>query len=281
MNKKITAHVLVKNEARFIWYSVMSVINYVDRVRIWDTGSTDGTLEIIEHVAKLNKDIYFKKSDENKFDEAAIRSEMLQNDNSDWIVIVDGDEIWWDDSIKKVVDTINSSGDNIESIVVPTYNMVGDVFHYQEKQAGRYNLAGRVGHYGLRAFSKRIPGLTTKGEHGIFGWFDAEGKRIEERDPSKIVFVDAPYLHVTHLQRSNKKFGDNEVYKRSRKLKYEIGNEFPKDFYYPEVFFRSRPKIVPSVWNSHGPAFKFRAFFETPVRKIYRRTLLRFKKHGY
>ncbi|KKS90788.1 MAG: Glycosyl transferase family 2 [Candidatus Woesebacteria bacterium GW2011_GWA1_43_12] len=256
----------------------MSVIKYVDRAHIWDTGSTDGTIEIIENIMKLNENIDFKKLSVNKFDEAKIRDEMLQKDDCDWVIIVDADEVWWDDSIKQVVDTINSSGDNIESIVVPTYNLVGDIFHYQEKKAGRYNLASKVGHYALRAFNRHIPGLTTKGKHGIFGWFDAEGKRIEKRNQSKMIFVEAPYLHATHLRRSDK---NQDVYKRSKKLKYEIGDEFPKDFYFPEVFFKDRPKIVTSVWNTPDLKYKFRAFIETPLRKIYRRTLLRFQKHGY
>ncbi len=256
----------------------MSVIQHVDDIYIWDTGSTDGTIEIIDHIIKQKKNIHFKKLGENNFDEAAIRSEMLQSDNSDWIIIVDGDEIWWGDSIKQVVETIKSKGENIESIVVPTYNLVGDIFHYQEKEAGRYNLAGKVGHYALRAFNRHIPGLTTKGEHGVFGWFDAEGKRVEERDPSKMVFVDAPYLHASHLRRSDK---NKDVYKRSKKLKYEIGESFPKDFYYPEVFFRDRPMIVPCIWEPMDFSFKSKAFFVTPVRKIYRRTLMKNKEHGY
>jgi len=71
------------------------------------------------------------------------------------------------------------------------------------------------------------------------------------------------------------------VYKRAKKLKYELGSALPPDFYYPEVFFRDRSKIVPSIWQPMDFKFKLRAFFETPLRKIYRRTLLKYKKHGY
>jgi hypothetical protein len=63
------------------------------------------------------------------------------------------------------------------------------------------------------------------------------------------------------------------------KLKYEIGEPFPKDFYYPEVFFRPRPEIVESPWKVMNPKFKFRALFETPPRKIKRR--LWWGKAGY
>ena len=47
---KIWAHTLVMNEDRFIWYAVMSVIDYVDKILIFDTGSTDGTVRIIKGI---------------------------------------------------------------------------------------------------------------------------------------------------------------------------------------------------------------------------------------
>lgn len=303
MSKIITAHCLVKNEARFVWYAVMSVIRYVERVRIWDTGSTDGTLEIIEEIAKTpearEKEIFeIKKLDLKKFDETEIRKQMLVEDKkplsekrkeglafslvrqkmleattADWFIVVDADEIWWDGSIKKVVETIKEAGDKIESIVVPTINLVGDLFHYQEPEAGRYHLAGKVGHYSLRAVSRKIPGLCSRGGHGVWGWADGEGKMIQARDPAKILFLEAPYLHATHLQRSVEKKLDNSVLKRAKKFKYELGIPFPGDFYYPEVFFRSRPKIVPSPWRIPDLGYKFRAFFETPLRKLNRRIM--------
>ena len=48
----IYAHTLVKNEARWLWFSVTSVINYIDKLLLWDTGSTDGTLEVVEELKK-------------------------------------------------------------------------------------------------------------------------------------------------------------------------------------------------------------------------------------
>ena len=50
---KVWAHTLVKNEERYIWYAVMSVIDWVDKILIWDTGSTDKTVEIIKEIEKV------------------------------------------------------------------------------------------------------------------------------------------------------------------------------------------------------------------------------------
>lgn len=280
---KVWAHTLVKNEARWLWYSVESVINHVDRILLWDTGSTDGTLEVI----KLLEKKYPSKIEFRQYGEVTpetfplARQEMLEATKADWVLILDGDEIWWNDSIKMVRKEIENSENNIESIVVPTINVVGDMFHFQEDEAGRYQLAGRSGHLNLRAFSLGIPGFHAEGPHGTFGWFDKDGSRIEDRNPEKIKFVDAAYIHTTHLVRSGVPDGDKNVPKRFKKYKYEKGIEVPLDYYYPEAFFGERPDVVPSVWKVPQLGYELRSFLETPVKKIYRRTLMKNKKYGY
>ncbi|MDO8503201.1 MAG: glycosyltransferase family 2 protein [bacterium] len=282
--KTITAHCLVKNEARFIWYSVMSVIKHVDKLLLWDTGSTDGTLEIIDQIEKADREkkvevIRLKDVDVQGF--AKVRQDMLDVTSTDWFIVVDGDEIWWEDSIKKVVQVVRSSaGGEMESIVVPTYNLVGDIYHYQEEAAGKYNLAGRRGHLNLRAVRRNIPGLHSSGPHGAWGWVDNKNCMIQDRDPEKVIFVDAPYLHATHLQRSINMLFEEKVPKRAKKLKHELGTPFPRDFYYPEVFFRGRPENIPSPWAKMSKSFKLRAFLETPARKIKRR-VFRSARIGY
>ncbi|KKS20813.1 MAG: Glycosyl transferase family 2, partial [candidate division WWE3 bacterium GW2011_GWA1_41_8] len=97
---QITSHTLVKNEARFVWYSVMSVIEYVDHVLLWDTGSADGTVEILKRI----KELYPAKVDLRLLGEidiysfAKIRQEMLDNTKTEWLLVNDGDEVWWEES---------------------------------------------------------------------------------------------------------------------------------------------------------------------------------------
>lgn len=272
---KITAHSLVKNEGRFVWYSVMSVINYVDRVLLWDTGSTDGTIEILRELKKIGgKKVELKEVgevDPQRFTE--VRQEMLDATQSDWFLVVDGDEVWWDDSIKQATDTIKTQGRQIESIVVPTVNLIGDIYHYQEESAGQYRLAGRVGNLNLRGVNCTILGLHSDRPHGTWGWVDKDGKMVQDRDPPKIMFINAPYLHASFIQRSLDIAKEHDVPKRKQKLKYELGIPFPADYYYPEVFFRPRPIIVPSVWENRSLLYTIRASLETPLKMIKRRIL--------
>ena len=271
---KIWAQTLVKNEEKWLWYSVISIINHVDKIFLWDTGSTDGTLKIIEELKKK----YPGKIDFRQYGEVTsetftkARQEMLEATDSDWFIVVDADEVWWEDSIKKVLDAIQEEGDKLESIVVPTVNLVGDIYHQQPSSTGKYKIAGRTGHYNLRAINRKIPGLQALGPHGKMGWADGEGKMIQDRDSEKVKFVDAPYLHATNLKRAG--LGkDADVIKRKKKLKYELGKSFPKDFYYPETFFCGHPDFVESPWQVMDLPFKFRAFFETPLKVIKRKIL--------
>jgi glycosyltransferase involved in cell wall biosynthesis len=270
---EIWAHTLVKNEARWLWYAVSSVASHVDKILLWDTGSTDGSCEIEKELEKKypGKIILRDRRQETVGDFAKVRQEMLDATKSDWFLMLDGDEIWFEDSIRKVIETINKEKNDIESIVVPTINLVGDIFHFQEESAGRYHFGDRTGHYNLRAINRNIPGLHSQGEHGIWGWADGEGRMIQDRDPGKIKFVNAQYLHTTFLQRGGSIGKDREVIKRSKKLKYELGKNFPVDYYYPEVFFRDRPDFIQNPWSTMSAPFGFRAFFETPLRKIKRK----------
>jgi hypothetical protein len=102
---------------------------------------------------------------------------------------------------------------------------------------------------------------------------------IQDRDKSKIKFINTPYLHTTHLPRGGNRSYDKEVIKRAKKMKYVRGLEFPLDYYYPEVFFRPRPSIVPSPWETAGSGYFLRAKAELPGRKLISR--FRHEKVGY
>lgn len=281
---KITAHTLVKNEARFLWFSVMSVISHVDQVLLWDTGSTDGTLEVIERICKtkLGKSkVKFKQVPPPTPETFAdVRQKMLDETETPWFLMVDGDEVWWEDSIRQVVSEIKKKGETLESIVVPTINPIGDIYHYQEEAAGQYHLAGKSGHLNLRAINRGIPGLASYGPHGTWGWVDAEQKMIQDRDQKKISFIEAPYMHFTYLPRAGILKTEQDVPKRAMKRKYELGTAFPGDFYYPEVFFRPTPQTIHSPWERRDRQYTTRAFWQTPLKKI-RRRLIPYRKAGY
>lgn len=277
---KIWAHTLVRNEERYVWFSVMSVIEHVDRILVWDTGSEDKTVEIVKKITKLYpQKVDFREVGKVTVEEfPEIRQKMLDETKSDWILLVDGDEVWWDATIRNVVGVINNKGSFLEVIVNRYFNLVGDVFHYQEESAGMYEIGKIEGHLNIRATNTKIPGLHTAGPHGRQAYFDDKGTPIQDRSAKRRFYIKEPaYLHFTHLRRSNSY--NSLVPKRGLKLKYELGRSFPLDFYYPEVFFRARPTIIPSPWEKMSSNFYIKALVQTPLRRL-KRKLVR-SKSGY
>ncbi len=272
----IWAHTLFKNEERWLWYSVTSVIDHVDKLLLWDTGSTDKSWQI----AKLLKEKYEDKIELKQYGPVTaetfpkVRQKMLEATNSDWFLVIDADEIWWQDSIVNLLSAINNVDMKTETIIVPAMNLVGDVYHFQDKGAGKYQFGRFKGNYSLRAIKRNIEGLCSVGNHGVWGWADGNLKQIQERNTFK--FVNAPYLHTTFLPRSGVRINDINVPKRVKKLKYELGIPVAKDFYYPESFFMEKPDFIISPWMPMSKSYKVKAFWQTPLKKIKRR----FVKNG-
>ncbi len=279
---KIWAHTLVRNEERYLWFSVMSVIEHVDRILLWDTASTDKTIEIIKLIKKKYPEkIDFRQlGDVNPEKFTLFRQEMLNETKSDWFIIVDGDEVWWDEKIKETVELIYKEGKNLDSVVTKYTNIIGDIYHYQEETAGKYKIDGVMGHLTIRAIRKTIPGIHFSRPHGIQAILDENEVPVQERTQDKRMVVEGrSYLHFTHMVRSSTQDENLKVMKRDLKVKHELGHRFPNDYYYPEVFFKPTPEIIQSPWERMNRRYFLRSVWETPLRKVKRR-LIR-GKSGY
>lgn len=272
---KITAHTIVKNEENYLWFSVMSAIDYVDEVLLWDTGSSDNTLKIIEQIAKLYpKKVKFKEVggvDSGQF--TTMRQKMLEETDCDWLMILDGDDVWWDDGIRKTLDFIRANNDKYDTLVHSYQNPVGDIYHYQDLDAHKYRIDDKYGNVGIRFMNRKIEGLNVNKPHGQQGFFNKDGVLVQEMDPSRRFHMqDTSYLHFTNLPRSNWQ-GDSNVPKRKMKLKYEIGNSFPLDFYYPEVLFKEKPDFIPSPWKIMSTPYRLKSTVLTPLKKLKRKLI--------
>ena len=276
------AHTIVKNEDRYLWYSVNSVINHVDKILLWDTGSTDNTLVIIDELRKrYPSKIDFREMGDVNIDQfTTVRQKMLDSTKSDWVIIVDGDEVWWDEKIKEVRSVIETGGKDLDSIVAKYYNIVGDIYHHQDESAGKYNIDGKLGNYNIRAFNRKIKGIRFTRPHGQQALVDDKNVFLQDRDHHKKYWIEGySYLHFTNVQRSGKRTDDLKVPKRSFKLKYDMGHKFSPDFYYPEAFFSYKPDIVVSPWFSASYNYRIRSNVLIPLRKIKR--MLGNNKSGY
>lgn len=279
---KISAHTLVKNEERFIWFSINSIIDYVDEVLLWDTGSTDDTIQIIKELKKTYpskiKVNFLGSVDIREFTQ--IRQEMIHETNSDWIIIVDGDEVWWDDKIKETTRLMRENK-TLQTIVNEYRNLVGDIYHFQDPKASYYKFDGKKGPYTIRAISLRnIKGLNANKPHGKQGYFDKNGVLVQDLNSANRAWINGiSYLHFTHLIRSSSLDQDKKVIKRDIKYKHELGYSFDYEFFYPEALFKYRPNQVKEVWQKRTTSYILKASILTPIRQIKRRIIPH--KSGY
>lgn len=259
---KISVHCLVKNEERFIWYAINSVIGHVDKIKIFDTGSDDNTCEIIKNI-RSEKVVFNEFKNVKKEDLSKLRNEMLKEEDSDWIMILDGDEIWPRESLYECLDLIYKFKDQKNLIVTPVKMLIGDIYHFQEDGGGKYCIAAKKGHYNIR-FIKNCQKLHVEGIYPNEAYCIETGQKIQDLPESKMLFSKNHYLHASYLARSSKKKGDT---------KYEIGIGFPADYYYPEVLFKTKSNNISSPWETSGGVYKIISYFETPLKKLKRRII--------
>ena len=84
---RISACWITRNEAKNISSSIASVATSVDEIVVYDTGSEDDTCRIVEKIPKAR---LFRGSWHDDF--AAARNEALSHATGDWIVFLDADE---------------------------------------------------------------------------------------------------------------------------------------------------------------------------------------------
>ncbi len=238
----ISAQVLVENEENFVWFSVMSVIDFVDEVILYDAGSVDMTSTILTEIKKRypQKVIYKTVGKLSPQEYPKMRNEMLKSTKCDWILIVDGDEVWWQSSISELSVAIRNNGDQLDSIVTPFSVCIGDLYHLQNEKAGKYQIDNIKGNLTIHAINRHLSNLHVEREYGNEGYF--VGNTLVQNLPPKkrLHFAKSSFLHLTHLERTKA---------HSLKVKRDIGHLVNSDFYYPEVFFKETPSFVPNPWR--------------------------------
>lgn len=205
--KTITAHCIVRNDENFVPYALKSVIDYVDKIFVFDTGSTDSTPAVLEKLAKEypNKIIFEQKGFRDKTTHTALRQEMLERTTTDWFMIVDGDEIWTKRGMEEAVDLIQTRED-VTWVVTPYYLCVGDVYHsyYKEKYDPFYD---RVGFFTPR-FIKKTEDIEWRGDYELDTLYKkSDGKMLYTKE--HITYLKHGFWHLTHLCRSRL---DNEIF---------------------------------------------------------------------
>ncbi len=91
-NMKLTAIFRIKNEIRVIEECLTRTSEIVDEIIVLDNGSTDGTQNVYKNFNKISKVIFTKGFNEGR--DKIILLEEVKKSNSDWVLWLDGDEIF-------------------------------------------------------------------------------------------------------------------------------------------------------------------------------------------
>lgn len=240
----ITAHCIVKNEECFVRYAILSVIDYVDQVIVFDTGSTDTTPVILSELARQypKKIIFEQKGECDKKRHTELRQEMLECTHTDWFMILDGDEVWTNRAMKEIIEEINTPNAH-HWMIVPYYVCVGDVYHtyYNEKYDSWYR---RTGFHTPRII-KMSEDIEWRGDYEVDTLFyKSTGKNVYvNTTDADMYFLKQKYWHLTFLRRSTQ---DDKVYtsglsktraEKRRLTHFIIGKKIYEPV--PEVFANS------------------------------------------
>lgn len=249
-NYTITGHMVVKNEDRWIWFSIMSVIDFLDKLIVFDTGSIDSTNEIIENI--INDPIYRKKIIYEKIENVTpenfylVRQKQIDMTESDYFMVIDGDEIWYKESLKELNEILSNS----KPLLVATkfINCCGDIFHYRYDERETYCIEGIIGSITIRVYSTNIPEIRCGGVYGVEGYIDETGCAVQANGYSTQI-MKGKYLHMSLLNRSSCQRGDFSIKYRRAKIHAHWDAKFEPDFKYPEVLYSQYPSIVKSPFK--------------------------------
>lgn len=234
----ITLHAIVKNEGKFVKAALLSALssNEVERALVWDTGSTDKT--VTEILSIKDRRIEFRqRGNVDRKTLVLLRKEQLAATKTPWFMLVDGDEIWPEKNLGKLISTMKKCGSETIALVNKTRNVVSDIYHYLPESEGHYQIGPWRGHLNVRAI-RNSPGLSVNGEYPN-EWYELGGVKIQEypvclkqetpdvvrsllnkRREFCLKFVDTWYLHTTHLKRSENWLSEMLAIDRLKKHKW-------------------------------------------------------------
>ena len=253
---RISAMCLVKNEERWIWYALMSALDFVDEIIVGDTGSTDRTVEIIRSINSPK--IHFSEyGSVDKQEFTNCRNRQLEQATGDWLLVLDGDELWTPRQISELLPKLTQAKPEQITVAVRFFNCVGDIYHYQDDHFSSYRKWDIEGNITCRLMRRSIPGLTCNGPYGVEGFYDETGREIfEESTKDQVILLKERYVHATFLVRSNSVLGDWQIpYRRGKFLNVLGVRDMPKDFDYPSSFSKKPPSGVNTPWRQRPVVF--------------------------
>lgn len=232
----LTAHCLVKNEEVFIQQVIESVIDFVDTVLVFDTGSSDNTVAIVRELqVKYGAKIIFElKGAADHARHTLLRQEMVERTKTDWWMVLDGDEVWSRAAMQEAV-AIMSNQPQIDCIIAPFYLCVGDVYH-ATRRAPQIEMFNKKEYWYPRFFRAK-PGMRWQGDYNQDTVYNESGEVFFAIKNTAV--LKHRYWHLTHLRRSSV---DNDVYSSTGVRVFKLINTY-------FLVGKKVTETIPEVWS--------------------------------
>ena len=175
---EITTHTICKNSADFIEPVLKQVIPYIKKAIVSvDIASSDGTIEILNRLAKENQKIELNYySVKNPFKDLVVqRNEQIKKTETEWIWILDDDDLYSEKQIKNIFKILEKG--KADAYLLPCWFVVDKEHYYPPKGAW------------AERFFRNVPNLKWEGEF-----------LYETIKKAKIKIKTAYFIHLSYLK---------------------------------------------------------------------------------
>jgi len=216
--ERITPAIFLKNEVYWVHYVVRDLLKVFGRLVVLDTGSTDGTQDVMRRtVEETGGELTLMQVDygDNAHDIGNAPNILRETVSTEWMLLCGGDEIWPEPQLMIMLNSDIPAGCTVGMVIGRNVEAVDD------------KIVGRDCFNADRLFSRDVVWDKCKypyEDHGLDDKLKASQVHYLNGD-------EVYYWHVRHLQRSPL---DGDTFYRSKKRNY-----FPYDG--PRI-------VVPSNW---------------------------------
>jgi glycosyltransferase involved in cell wall biosynthesis len=120
----ITVHCRVRNEEIFIGAVLRAVLPMADRVLVYDTGSSDGTVDQVKAIQSPKIELR-QVGLLSPIELTALRNEMADRTDTEWYIKVDGDEIYPASAVRRILQVLPQMPPTIHRLVVNRTHFYG------------------------------------------------------------------------------------------------------------------------------------------------------------
>jgi len=200
---KISACLIVKNEAEMLAKTLPTISKCLDEIVIVDTGSTDQTIEVAKQFgAKVSS---FKWIN----DYSAARNESLRQATGDWVFWVDADEFLQEADLQKLREIIEASKQT--AYILPIYESKLGTCEQKSGYDRVKVFKNHLGYHFIRVINEQVvdqAGKIVSGEKvsiPIYHWgLDLAKEKMEQKRTRYLALYSAalaqqpddPYLHL-------------------------------------------------------------------------------------